>query len=165
MFATLYECSTHGLVIASYGCCVCASLRRDCYVRLLSDHERVSEACVPWRSGRFDPDGHILPRGPPRCQQIAENPWYHCVTIRYKAPSRAQAHTQRARTCTHAHTHPWAHPGARTYAHAGTSRGQRAYPHTHTRGGAYSTSCVKNQAPQRGSAQAEASLYAFRKLC
>ena len=40
---------------------VCASLRRDCYVRLLPDHDRVSEACVPWRSGRFELDGHILP--------------------------------------------------------------------------------------------------------
>ena len=61
VFATLYECSSHVLVRASYGCCVCASLRRDCYVRLLSDHDRVSEACVPWRSGRFELDGHILP--------------------------------------------------------------------------------------------------------
>ena len=30
VFATLYECSTHGLVIASYLHYVCASLRLDC---------------------------------------------------------------------------------------------------------------------------------------
>ena len=128
MFATLYECSTHGLVIASYGCCVCASLRRDCYVRLLSDHERVSEACVPWRSGRFDPDGHILPRGPPRCQQIAENPWYHCVTIRYKAPL--------ARPHTHTRTHTPGRTQARARTHTQAPRGANARTRTRTRAGA-----------------------------